>query len=188
MERGQAERLFPLMEEALSLVGKCWQDLAAIGVCTGPGNFTGIRLGVSAARGLSLSLGIPAVGVTMFEALGHDAAGPVLASVDARQDSVYLECHTGRTRADPVISPLSSIPERFQTPTPVCIGHESKRIAHAIGAKWQEARHLPPVAIALIAANRVETSARTPIKKPSPFYIRTANAAPPRDKPPAILP
>lgn len=56
MNKGQAERLFPLCEEILNLAGINWQNLDAIGVCVGPGNFTGVRVGVSAARGLSLSL------------------------------------------------------------------------------------------------------------------------------------
>ena len=60
MGRGQAERLFPLLEELLAEGGVTWRDLTALGVGTGPGNFTGIRISVAAARGLALSLG-PAV-------------------------------------------------------------------------------------------------------------------------------
>ena len=50
MARGQAERLFPLLEALLSQAGVTWRDLSAIGVGTGPGNFTGIRIAVAAAR------------------------------------------------------------------------------------------------------------------------------------------
>ena len=45
MNKGQAERLFPLCEEVLNLAGISWQNLDAIGVCVGPGNFTGVALG-----------------------------------------------------------------------------------------------------------------------------------------------
>ena len=69
MDRGQAERLLPMLEEMLAEAGVGWRDLDGIGVVTGPGNFTGVRLAVAAARGLALALGIPAVGVTVFEAL-----------------------------------------------------------------------------------------------------------------------
>ncbi|MEO0991117.1 MAG: tRNA (adenosine(37)-N6)-threonylcarbamoyltransferase complex dimerization subunit type 1 TsaB, partial [Pseudomonadota bacterium] len=69
MARGQAERLIPLLEETLSAEGLTWKDLDAIGVGVGPGNFTGIRISVSAARGLALGLAIPAFGVSTFELL-----------------------------------------------------------------------------------------------------------------------
>ena len=68
MGRGQAERLMPLLEEMLADAGAAWRDLARIGVGVGPGNFTGIRISVSAARGLALALGVPAIGVTTFDA------------------------------------------------------------------------------------------------------------------------
>ncbi len=50
MKRGQAERLFPMLEEVLREGGVVWGELDAIGVGVGPGNFTGIRIAVSAAR------------------------------------------------------------------------------------------------------------------------------------------
>lgn len=75
MKKGQAERLIPLLEELLDETGVCWADLAALGVGTGPGNFTGIRISVSAARGLALGLGVPALGVSLFEALSEGREG-----------------------------------------------------------------------------------------------------------------
>jgi len=59
MTKGQAERLFPMIDETLQTAGLSLKDLDAISVATGPGNFTGVRICVSAARGLALSLGIP---------------------------------------------------------------------------------------------------------------------------------
>ena len=61
MARGQAEHLMPMLEEVLAAHGLAWRDLDAIGVGTGPGNFTGIRISVAAARGLALGLGCPLV-------------------------------------------------------------------------------------------------------------------------------
>jgi tRNA threonylcarbamoyladenosine biosynthesis protein TsaB len=71
MAKGQAERLMPMLEEVLDEAGVAWAGLDAVAVCVGPGNFTGLRLSVAAARGLALSLGKPAVGVTRFEALAE---------------------------------------------------------------------------------------------------------------------
>jgi len=83
MARGQAERLMPMLEEMLAQAGHAWRDLAAIGVGTGPGNFTGIRIAVSAARGLSLALGVPAIGVSGFEILARIVEEPALLMIPA---------------------------------------------------------------------------------------------------------
>lgn len=72
MARGQAERLMPLLEALLARSGLGWRDLGALAVGVGPGNFTGIRIAVSAARGLALGLGIPAHGISGFDALTLD--------------------------------------------------------------------------------------------------------------------
>ena len=69
MQRGQAERLVPLLEELLARNSLGWQDLGALAVGVGPGNFTGIRISVAAARGLALALKIPCIGVSQFEAV-----------------------------------------------------------------------------------------------------------------------
>jgi len=91
MPKGQAERLIPMLEEMLAEAGLGWPDLAALAVCTGPGNFTGVRIGVAAARGLALGLGVPAIGVTGLEALAHGAPRPVLACLDARRGQLYAQ-------------------------------------------------------------------------------------------------
>ena len=77
MKRGQAEQLMPLCQEVLEEANLIWQDISLIGVGIGPGNFTGIRIAVSAARGVALGLGIPAIGVTGFEQLhqGYHISG-----------------------------------------------------------------------------------------------------------------
>ncbi|MEM7745126.1 MAG: tRNA (adenosine(37)-N6)-threonylcarbamoyltransferase complex dimerization subunit type 1 TsaB [Pseudomonadota bacterium] len=69
MSRGHAEALFPMIEDALASAGLSYGDVQRIGVCTGPGSFTGVRVAVAAARGLALGLGVPSIGVTRFEAL-----------------------------------------------------------------------------------------------------------------------
>lgn len=101
MAKGQAERLFPLLEEVLAEAGLSWSDLDAIGVGIGPGNFTGVRISVAAARGLSLSLGIPAAGVSATEAAACDAGRPCRAVVTLRGDEVVWQDFTapGEDRA-----------------------------------------------------------------------------------------
>jgi tRNA A37 threonylcarbamoyladenosine modification protein TsaB len=89
MARGQAERLMPLLEEVLAEAGHVWGDLARIGVGVGPGNFTGIRIGVSAARGLALALDIPAIGVSGFEIIAEAEGSDAIPAIPAPQGQAY---------------------------------------------------------------------------------------------------
>ncbi len=90
MARGQAEHLMPMLEEFLGQKDKTWSDLTRIGVGIGPGNFTGIRISVSAARGLALGLDVPAVGISTLDALHHLHPGQTVA-VTAPRDMIYAQ-------------------------------------------------------------------------------------------------
>src|ERR1700754_1678010 len=77
MAQGQAERIFPAIGELLARNSVAYADLTRLAVTTGPGSFTGLRIGLAAARGLGLALEIPVVGVpTLFAiSLGGPARG-----------------------------------------------------------------------------------------------------------------
>ncbi|MBB5722428.1 tRNA threonylcarbamoyl adenosine modification protein YeaZ [Loktanella ponticola] len=163
MAKGQAEHLMPMLEDVLVENNLTWADLDAIGVGTGPGNFTGIRISVSAARGLALGLGVPAIGVTHLEAQVHGLARPVVAQVAAPRDHVYIQ-----TFAD-IISTAVLVPA----------ASDVAKIAPPIIAAEDMIQH-----IALIARDR----APHVTERPAPYYVRAADAAPPRDAAPVILP
>ncbi|MEF2550692.1 tRNA (adenosine(37)-N6)-threonylcarbamoyltransferase complex dimerization subunit type 1 TsaB [Aurantimonas sp. A2-1-M11] len=90
--KGHAEQLFGIIDAVLAEAGASYGSLGRLAVTVGPGSFTGLRVGVSAARGLALTLGIPAIGVTTLETLAaayaasHDA---VLSILDAKRGEVY---------------------------------------------------------------------------------------------------
>ena len=90
MARGQAERLMDLLQEVLIAKCKTWADLDALAVGSGPGNFTGIRIGVSAARGLALGLNIPAYGVTGIDARKELAPDGAMIAIPAPRDMAYV--------------------------------------------------------------------------------------------------
>jgi tRNA threonylcarbamoyl adenosine modification protein YeaZ len=114
MTKGQAEALFPLLETLLSDAGKTWADLDRIGVGTGPGNFTGIRIAVSAARGLALSLDIPAIGVSTFDVIAQTAPDRP-AAVSAPRGMIYLRPSAD---ADPQLVAAETAPGAALPPPP----------------------------------------------------------------------
>ena len=69
MQRGQAERLAPMAREAIAAADIEFSELDRVAVTTGPGSFTGVRVGLSFARALALALGKPCIGVSTLEAL-----------------------------------------------------------------------------------------------------------------------
>ena len=73
MRVGHAERLFGLIETTLAAARVTYNNLGAIAVVSGPGSFSGVRIGVAAARGLALALGVPAIGVGTLEGLAEEA-------------------------------------------------------------------------------------------------------------------
>lgn len=156
MGRGQAERLMPMISELLDKKGIKLSDLSRIGVGIGPGNFTGIRISVSLARGLALGLGIPAIGVSGFAALRH-ASGADSVAIPGPRDTAYLQDHAGA----PVIVPMADVPP---------------------GTFW------PNGAEDLVKSMACVASAAAPDgPPPAPLYLRPADAAPARDRPPRIL-
>ena len=96
MQRGHAEALMPLIARVIDRAGFGFADLDRIAVTAGPGSFTGLRVGIAAARGIALAAGKPAVGLSTLAAyaapfIAADKTLPVVAAVDARHDHVYLQ-------------------------------------------------------------------------------------------------
>lgn len=180
MHKGQAERLFPMLEEVLSENDLTWSDLDALGVCTGPGNFTGIRIAVSSARGLSLSLGIPAVGVSKLEAMAYGTRGRVTSVLDARRDRIYLQSFQDASALGaPRMAAILDIYNHLEKDQAVrVIRSEALNLRNA-----QPVEHLA-AAVARIAAVRHEQTQ----PRPAPLYLRPVDAAPPSDPSVVILP
>jgi tRNA threonylcarbamoyl adenosine modification protein YeaZ len=111
MPTGQAERLFP----ALGELGVVYPELTRIAVTTGPGSFTGLRIGLSAARGLGLALNIPVLGIPSLLALSLGAAGPAAVLLDARRDEAYFQSFSGPAIAtsEPLILPMADAQARI---------------------------------------------------------------------------
>ena len=184
MGQGQAERLMPMLEEMLAEAGAGWGDLAALGVGTGPGNFTGVRISVAAARGLAMALGIPAVGVTLFEALRVGQDGPVLVVLDARRGQVHAQYFDIAGGWGPVLAPPGALPPVAARAKALCLGDAAGMVAPLVAGRVGAPAFPLAEAIARIAATR----RLGVVGRPSPLYLRPADAAPPREAAPALLP
>ena len=184
MQKGQAERLFPLLEELLATAGAGWRDLSALGVGIGPGNFTGVRISVAAARGLAVSLGVPAVGVSTLEGMAHGIDRVTLATLDAKRDQIYLQLFDG-SGAPPVLCDLDHLPPLPARADPVCVGFRAVDIAARVGGHVAEPPFPLAVAIARIARARRHHHA---LPRPTPLYLRSADAAPAAVPPLVLVP
>lgn len=102
--QGHAELIFPRINALLARNAVTYADLARIAVTTGPGSFTGLRIGLSAARGLGLALDIPVIGVPTLLALSLGAAGPVAVLLDARRGEAYFQLFPDD--AEPSVLPM----------------------------------------------------------------------------------
>lgn len=183
MDKGQAERLLPMLAEMLAQAGVTWRDLTALAVGTGPGNFTGVRIAVAAARGLALGLGIPARGIGALPALAWAIPRPALACIDARQGRLYVQLFEDRADHPPALIEPGQTIAHLARPGLSVAGAPAASIAPALGARIVP-RDLPLTeAMAFLAA--AETG---PAARPAPIYLRPADAAPSREAGPVILP
>jgi tRNA threonylcarbamoyl adenosine modification protein YeaZ len=96
MATGQAERLFPALDDLLGRSGVTYKDLTRVAVTTGPGSFTGLRIGLSAARGLGLALNVPVLGIPSLFALSLTSqCDPVAVLLDAKRGEAYFQTFSG---------------------------------------------------------------------------------------------
>src|SRR5712692_9540545 len=138
LARGHAEAVMPLIARVMDLADVEFAELDRIAVTTGPGSFTGLRVGISAARGIALAAGKPAIGLstlTGFAAplIAEDDSTHVVAAIDARHDNVYLQVFGagGRTLVAPRIATLRDAVRAAMTGPARVIGSAAGLLAGA---------------------------------------------------------
>jgi len=190
---GHAERLFPMMAEVMSGAGLPFSAVDRIAVTLGPGSFTGVRVGVAAARALALAMGKPVVGMTSLavmarragESLGETCAGRrLVVAVDARRDMIYVQLFAdGAVEAsDAMLLTHESAALLIGQGPALIVGSGAAAVAAAVRtAGGAVAARLPELepharALALVA------HALAPVDPVKPLYLRAPDAKPQGDK------
>jgi len=184
MDRGQAERLLPMLEEVLGEAGVPWTDLDAVAVCTGPGNFTGCRIGVAAARGLAFGPDVPAIGVSLFEALAEAAARSVVACYTDRKGQVFVQAWAMGAPLAPPTADLAAARSNMPGGA-LCVGSGRALAAATLGLEEGPEITAPDLVAAL--ARAAERRADTPQPPPAPLYLRPPDAALPAEPAPVTV-
>jgi tRNA threonylcarbamoyladenosine biosynthesis protein TsaB len=189
MKRGHAEALMPLIARVIEASGLAFAGLDRIAVTTGPGSFTGLRVGLSAARGIALAANKPVVGLTTLTAyaapiVSQNDERSIIAAIDARHDQVYFQVVSGNG---------SSLIQPRVAPIEEALGASRFGAAHLVGnaatilsQRWPagaaapfkvESQPAPDIAwVAWLGA------AVDPNTAPArPFYLRAPDAKPAMD-------
>lgn len=186
MKRGHAEALMPLLSAVMKDAGVPFATLDRIAVTTGPGSFTGLRVGLSAARGIALASERPVVGVTTLSAyaapvIGEDEAHPIISAIDARHDHVYFQVvgGEGSLLVEPQVAPINEALQASRFGAPYLVGNAAQLLA----SRWPndaaapvkvDAQPAPDISwVAWLGA------AADPVTSPArPFYLRAPDAKP----------
>ncbi|HLA03033.1 MAG TPA: tRNA (adenosine(37)-N6)-threonylcarbamoyltransferase complex dimerization subunit type 1 TsaB [Aestuariivirga sp.] len=182
MERGQAEALAPMVQDTMKTAGVGFADLSRIAVTTGPGTFTGVRIGLAMARGLGVALSIPITGINSLAAIAANETAktlPIVVAVDARAGEIYFASYdqSGHELTGPVVVPLAEAHHFMPGHSAMVLGSGAELLLSKLGSHAHvrsDAGDLP------ISANFVRLAAATPASAlpPEPLYLRAPDVKP----------
>jgi tRNA threonylcarbamoyladenosine biosynthesis protein TsaB len=189
MARGHAEALMPLIARVMDRAALSFPQLDRIAVTVGPGSFTGLRVGISAARGIALASGKPAVGISTLAAyaaphIASEDAAQIVVAIDAKHQNVYLQVFgsAGRTVLAPQIATVRDAVRAAREGPARIVGSG----AGLINADWP-AGEAPPLLVDPTGAPSIEwvarlgAAARNTDVSPKPLYLRAPDARPQDD-------
>jgi len=184
MTRGHAEALMPLLAGLMKQSAVSFSDLGRVAVTVGPGSFTGLRVGIAAARGIGLAAKKPVIGITTLAALAApyiaaDPARPVAATIDGRHRHIYFQLFGtgGRVLLSPRIIPLAEAVDAAAGASARLVGSGAAMMAE----QWPDAqqplideRRAPDIDwVARLGARASVQDA-----PPKPLYLRPPDAHP----------
>ena len=194
MTRGQSEALMPMLMGVLGQAKLAVKDVDLIAVTRGPGAFTGLRIGLAAARGLSLASGIPCCGVTTTQAIAAAADDPetpdqtILVALDSKRADIYIQVFgaTGPLMDHPRAVSLDDLPKLIDELGLVgkveVVGDAQDRAISVLKGEFikNSALEIPDARFVAGVAERIVLSG-APMVEPSPLYLRPADAVVPKN-------
>ncbi|HJP19956.1 MAG TPA: tRNA (adenosine(37)-N6)-threonylcarbamoyltransferase complex dimerization subunit type 1 TsaB [Alphaproteobacteria bacterium] len=184
--RGHAEALMPMVESVMAEAGFEYDALDLIAVTRGPGTFTGLRIGLAAARGLGLACGRPVLGLTSLEALAAGVpAGDesLFVAIDARRGEVYGQAFDASLV--PLCEPFARSPAAAAEAIPegpaLVLGSGAALIRETQAGEWQRLRfspgnEQPDAAVVAARAAALAAAGGLPEVPPAPLYLRQPDA------------
>ncbi len=179
--REQAAGLLPAIAAALSRAGMDRREISLIAVTIGPGSFTGVRVGLSAARGLAVALGVPLAGLATTSVLLAQAKTVervVVAAIDTRLGDWYCAV-AGEA---PFVATAGSLAARLAGNPCTIVGPEADRLASALPNAVAQTMVIEPIVLARLAlAEGTDTWRRRNETEgpPRPLYLRGVNVTAP---------
>ena len=182
--RGHAERLMGMIAAAMTEAGLTPADLDRIAVTVGPGSFTGLRVGIAAARGLALACGAPAVGIGTLpvhaETARHEIGEtPVLAVLAAGRGELYGQSFAadGTPEGAPEAAPAETFARRIGANTLIA-GSGAAALAEILGPEARARTVHENTAPDIASLCRLALAAQPTGEAPRPLYLRPPDAKP----------
>lgn len=177
--RDQAAKLMPMVQDVVKEAGIPFADLGLIVTTTGPGSFTGLRIGLSAARSLGLALSIPVQGVSTFEAMVKSCKpqGKSLVVLESKRADFYVQAFDEDW--NPEGAPQCLLSGDIPVQGRIVCGDAVSRLRAETGAALESAleRVLPDPVILAMAGGGIFAQNGHTAHKPEPFYMRGADVS-----------
>ncbi|MFG4002549.1 tRNA (adenosine(37)-N6)-threonylcarbamoyltransferase complex dimerization subunit type 1 TsaB [Flavobacterium aquidurense] len=186
-----AEKLHVFIEEVIAEAGITVQDLIAVAVSQGPGSYTGLRIGVSAAKGLCYALNIPLIAVDTLQTLASQANvsdGKIIPMIDARRMEVYSEIFTADLEIERPIEAEVITEDSFKdyTETLYFVGDCAEKCKAVLTKEnfvfLEEIKYPSAAAMSKISYNKYQKSDTVDVAYFEPYYLKDFMMAPPSKK------
>jgi tRNA threonylcarbamoyl adenosine modification protein YeaZ len=184
--RGHAEALLPMLERVMAKLDGGFAKVERIGVVIGPGSFTGLRVGIAAARAAALAIPCPVIGISTLHALAAPLVAvsegvPIAACIDARHGNIYFQLVSGEGRPlrEPAVLSLDDAAARIGSEPVHIVGNAAQALEAAVTSAGGVVKTTLVEAgpdIVSVAKLAVTTSPRN--APADPLYIKGADARP----------